>query len=637
MHKLVEKPDMSMESPIKTKPSAKKQSPLEIVSFIRERGLKASLKYTNKTQKNTPERKVICRTPQNKDRITPVRFPNLDSEKDITETIKEVQVKPITKTEEVYPEFTSTQETSEGIFKKLEPESKPLQVVDNVRYQQKDVSLPLVTEIQKMPLKDSSYEQAAQLPPRPVGKMTPTPSVQHQQVIQAIKEQYGNLRSPAKITNKMIIPIEENSLQPLMESDSEFKTPLPKKPRSASKQDSPNKTTGIVNTFPMRIDFNDRPKEYDDILLPKKFQLVFDFFVELDNAINNCKRRGKVPVLSNLKPYIEQTTNRTFDIDHFCKVYYVAPELFYCTWQPTQGVGNHELRIEIPENIEEIVTKVHKKEINVKVQFSPFSEPMTNFLTNKRKIILRTRLILYIESLHNNFLAFNNYKKNEYNAVKGWHPNFDIEDVMDLPKKAIDILKKNKKSETISEFLKNKNIRHTLLKRAAEKSLGESHIKTEIQPGSSSTMNSSNMHPSPEKRSPAKITNANISPTFYKRIETKEKMYQEEKQILERESKLGEKKRKQDLMLKISQAVKSVFSVKGKVSTLFLNHVLKFLNDSQRGNFYTKKELISTLKEISEIVPEWLTLKQHDRGFLVKICKKVNISTIRSKIINHVL
>ena len=317
MNKLLQKPDVSMESATKNKESFKKQNPLEIVSHIRERGLKASLKF-QASPKYTPDKKITCRTPQKTDKLTPVRFPNLDIEDKLAiETIKEVHVEPIIKGEEPSQEFTSTQETNEPVFKKLEPESNPLKVVDKVRNQQKDVSLPLVTEIQKMPLKDSSYEHSAQLPPRPMGKLTPTAVTKHPQVIEAIREQHGNLRSPAKITNRMIIPVEENSLQPLNEEDSEFKTPLPKKPRSASKHDSGNKKSGIVNTFPMRIDFNDRPKEYDNIILPKKFQLVFDFFVELDNAINNCKRRGKIPVLSNLKPYIEQSTNRTFDIDHF--------------------------------------------------------------------------------------------------------------------------------------------------------------------------------------------------------------------------------------------------------------------------------------------------------------------------------
>lgn len=88
-------------------------------------------------------------------------------------------------------------------------------------------------------------------------------------------------------------------------------------------------------------------------------------------------------------------------------------------------------------------------------------------------------------------------------------------------------------------------------------------------------------------------------------------------------------------MLKIAHAVKNVFSVKGKVSILFLNHILKYLNDSQRGNFYDKKELFRTIKEISEIVPEWLELKEHERGFLVKIHSKVKLATIRNKILSN--
>jgi glutamyl/glutaminyl-tRNA synthetase len=367
----------------------------------------------------------------------------------------------------------------------------------------------------------------------------------------------------------------------------------------------------------MRIDFNDRPKEYDQIILPKKLQLIFDFFVELDNAIDACKRRGKIPILPNLKQYIEMATHRNFDINHFRKVYYVAPELYYYNWQTVPGGTTQEIRIEIPENIEEIITKVHKKSVTVEVKNSPIIDPMTNFLSNKRKIIMRTRLILYIENLHKNFLNQQGCRNADYNAVKGWHPNFDIENIMDLQKKTIKNMPRTKKGETISEFLKKKNIKNTLLKRTSE--VYSSGLKADINQASQSTGHSSFAYPSPEKRSPAKINSGIISPSFYKRIEAKERIYKEEKKKLENESKRGEGKRKTELMLKIAQAVKSVFSVKGKVNTLFLNHVLKYLNGADAGNYYSKKDLINTLKEIACDVPEWLTLKKHDRGFLVKI------------------
>ena len=597
---------------------SKKVSPLEIVSRIRARGEKARQQSIHNTPKSTPKQRSSHKSPLNKDKLSPVPFPSFDSDKKEIEKYSEIASSVAQDDMEVESQppviekdiFNPLKIEEKGI-KKLEPETKPMEVVDKVQNQAKDVSVPLVTEIIRQPLRDSSYEMMSHAPPRQMNKMTPTPIGKGKQIIESIKVQHGNLRSPAKINNRMLISSEEPSLQPLLDTDSEFKTPLPKKPRSASKKDS-RKTKEFITTFPMRIDFNERPKEYDEIILPKKLQLVFDFFVELDNAINNCKRRGKIPILSNLKPFIEQSTNRSFDIDHFKKVYYVSPELYYYSWQPSQGNSSHELRIEIPENIEEIITKVHKKSIAVELIRNPLSEPMTNFLSNKRKIIMRTRLILYIENLHKNFLNQNKLSSLEFNAVKGWHPNFDLESVMDLQRKTLKNAPKSKKGETITEFLKNKNIKNALLKRENESMKSEIHH-------SAQTTNSSLAYPSPEKRSPAKINNSMISPSFYRRIENKERIYKEEKKNLERESKKEEYKRKQELMLKIAMAVKNVFSVQKKVSTLFLNNVLKYLNDKQRGNFYSKKELINTLKEISEIVPEWLTLKKHDRGFLVKI------------------
>jgi hypothetical protein len=601
-------------------PANRLKSTIEYVSIIRARGERAKQRAANQTSKNTPNVK-LCKTPQSKGKFTPIPFPDLNSdEKDdaeMEEPVKEIEESSINEEREA-PKETEVEPSTNGL-KKMEVEDKVIAVVEKVQIPHKDISVPLITEIQPKVLRDSSYEVAAQLAPKLVARLTPTPVGQSKQVVETIREQFGNIRSPAKINNRIIVQAEEPSLQPLTENDSEFKTPLPKKPRSTSVQEPKEKASEVMATFPMRINYKERPKEYDDIILPNRLQLTFDFFTELDNAINNCKRRGKIPVFSNLKPYVEQATNRTFDIDSFKRVFYVAPELYYYKWQTSQGAGSEELRIEVPDNIEEILSKIHSKSTTVRVNYSPLTEAMTNFLTNKRKIIVRTRLILYMEKLHENFLNSTNASKTEFNAIKGWHPNFDIQSIMDLPNRSIALMSKSKKSETITEFLKNKNIKNALLRRAAESMSKDGAIKSDVLPSTQSTLPSSTMFNSIEKRSPAKITNATISPTFYKRIETKEKMYREEKQLLEEENRLGENKRKQELMLKIALAVKSVFGVQNKVNTLFLNHVLKYLNDSQRGNFYTKKELIHTLKEISDIVPEWLTLKQHERGFLVKL------------------
>ena len=345
--------------------SGHKVNALEIVSKIRARGEIARQKSLHNTPRSTQKLRSSKNTPLNKEKLSPVPFPSLDSDKkpkgrycnfDSLQSQNDMEVDSIAPIEE-------TKETTKLFQKagieKLEPEKKPLAVVDKVQNQTKDVSVPLVTQIIRKP--HSSFDLEEKYPHRQINKMTPTPIGQGKQIVESIKVQHGNLRSPAKITNRMILPTDEPSLQPLLETDSEFKTPLPKKPKSASKRDSEEKVKDCITTFPMRIDFNVRPKEFDDIILPTKLKLIFDFFAELDNAINNCKRRGKLPVMSNLKPYIQQATGRSFDIDHFRKVFYVSPELYYYSWHPSQDNSGYELKIEIPENIEEIITKVHKR------------------------------------------------------------------------------------------------------------------------------------------------------------------------------------------------------------------------------------------------------------------------------------
>ena len=485
----------------------------------------------------------------------------------------------------------------------------------------------LVTEIQSVHVPVVTFEE----PIENIAEEKPKePEMEEQTIVTEIIENKNNVRTPAKVTNKVKV---SGELGTPGRSDG-FKSPIPKKNKPVSATESPVKMKEVIHTFALRIDAKEILKEYDDIVLPSKLQLIFEFFSELDNAINSCKRRGKIPFMSNIKPYVEQATNRSFDTEQLAKVLYVAPELFYYTWQIVPGTNNFELRIEIPENIEDILTTIGRKEFTVWVKYSPISEPMTNFLTNKRKILFRSRLVLYIEKLHNKFLVSKGIKDYDFIKEKGWHPEYDKENIIDIPPKQLKNAPKLKKSESVSDFLKTKNLKNAIGKRGTD-TYSMDNSPNKLLNSSPSTQTGSQMFNSAEKKSPAKDRSGLVSPSFYKKIETKERIYNEEKKILELESWKNANKRKQELMLKIAHAVKNVFSVKGKVSILFLNHILKYLNDSQRGNFYDKKELFRTIKEISEIVPEWLELKEHERGFLVKIHSKVKLSTIRNKILSQ--
>ena len=72
-------------------------------------------------------------------------------------------------------------------------------------------------------------------------------------------------------------------------------------------------------------------------------------------------------------------------------------------------------------------------------------------------------------------------------------------------------------------------------------------------------------------------------------------------------------------MLKVADAIKSIFTLNSKVSTLSIKHVLKYLEDQQRGFFNTKQELIESLEAISQIYPGFIEIKKDPIGYRVKI------------------
>lgn len=468
---------------------------------------------------------------QSQDKLNVIPFPSLDMEEDFTN--------PQSKSDLHEPQEARGDSKNEGAENKfneihcptIDIEEKSFSLVEKVHTHHKDTSVPLVTEIQSVSVPVVTFEVPKDTPAAESAK---EPEMKEQTIVTEIIENKTNVRTPAKVTNKLKSQADSQLVGTPGKSDG-FKSPIPKRNRSASAVESPNKLTDVISTFAMRIDAKEILKEFDEIVLPSKLQLIFEFFSEIDNAINSCKRRGKIPFMSNIKPYVEQATNRSFDIEQFAKVFYVAPELYYYTWQLVPGTSNYDIRIEIPENIEDILTTIGRKEILVRIKYSPISEPMTNFLTNKRKILFRSRLVLYIEKLHKQFLASKGIKDYDFIKEKGWHPEYDNEKIIDIPAKQLKNAPKAKRSESVSDFLKGNNIKNAIVKRTSEASSMDNSPDKMLN-CSPSTQTGSQQHNSAEKVNYEKASQGLVSPSFYKKIETKERIYNEEKKIIELES-----------------------------------------------------------------------------------------------------
>lgn len=251
----------------------------------------------------------------------------------------------------------------------------------------------------------------------------------------------------------------------------------------------------------------------------------------MDNAINTCKRRCKLPVLSTLKSYIEQATNRSFEVEQFQRILTIAPELYYYSWFQPQKSVRGELRIEVPQNIEEILSEISRGASEVSVLQTPISDPMANALVDQRKNLVKARLACYAENLHNKFLQMMGIQSHEYSLNSGWHPDFVKENVFDVPAKPLKNVDNFKKTETISEFLKDKNIKQNILKRTSEQGKVDSTFDC-----SPCTQDDSQPFTSAEKACQEQAEARMISPEFYKSIVQKERIYKEERRHFEQES-----------------------------------------------------------------------------------------------------
>ena len=85
-------------------------------------------------------------------------------------------------------------------------------------------------------------------------------------------------------------------------------------------------------------------------------------------------------------------------------------------------------------------------------------------------------------------------------------------------------------------------------------------------------------------RSAKPETGLNVSPDFLARvsnplpqIQNKEMIIKSEKDRFEERSKMEKIKRRKQMMLRIADAIKSIFSMKQNVSTLSIAHVIKYL------------------------------------------------------------
>lgn len=238
-------------------------------------------------------------------------------------------------------------------------------------------------------------------------------------------------------------------------------------------------------------------------------------------------------------------------------------------------------------------------------------------------MILKDSLTKITEENHQSFLKQLTMKRPalkdflsdfDHRAQKSWYHEFDPETVPHLSPISLKDKPATKRSESVSDFMKrnrsshkNESLTHTPYSNA-DKALPNaiSSIKT----------------PTPMKitvhDSKTEINIGGIPSDMLQRFQMRDKIRVIEETQKKNEDEINKPKMMKEILSKLAETVKLVFSVK-RINTLNFSKLLAELEDSQRGQFTDRQETKDRVKELHTASQNWLTIIQTPRGEFVKI------------------
>jgi hypothetical protein len=255
-------------------------------------------------------------------------------------------------------------------------------------------------------------------------------------------------------------------------------------------------------------------------------------------------------------------------------------------------------------------------------------------------MILKADLTKITEESHQSFLKQLTVKRPalkdflsdfDHRAQKSWYHEFDPETVPHLVPISLKNKPAIKRSESVSDFMKrnrssqkNESLTHTPYsntERALPNAISGIKVPTPVK----ITIQSSK----------TEINIGGIPSDMLQRFQIKDKIRVIEETQKKVEDEINKPKMMKEILTKLAETVKSVFSVK-RINTLNFSKLLAELEDSQRGQFTDHQETMNRVKELHKASQNWLTIIQTPRGEFVKIKPDYLKSNVKNDIEKYV-
>eukprot|EP00347_Sterkiella_histriomuscorum_P020493 403337591 len=354
-----------------------------------------------------------------------------------------------------------------------------------------------------------------------------------------------------------------------------------------------------VDQLSMRLKHGQLLSITRELVLPSHYKLLLDLQGHLDTSLSFIKRRKQLGKFDELKKSIESTLGRKFDISHFKQMLTIAPDFYSYKWEQITHHAQPQLVIDIKQSdiCQQSLDERHKI----------FKQRLYDYCRGHYDQFIQ-KLKQQQNLSSQEFLDFDPYKE------QMWHHSFDPHTVEPIPMTDIAHDMKNyKRSETVLDFLNKSNIQQSLVQQALEKSV---IINKQTQ---------SSSQQQPDDKELLQLTalsqKTGLSIETLRLIKAKEGAIKQSQNIMNKSMVLQDSQKKFQTLSKISEQIRLQMNFKN-VSALYLNDLVKSLNDNLRGNFQSTSDLCANIEELATLVPEWLTLKDV-KGRLVKINKNV--------------
>jgi len=348
----------------------------------------------------------------------------------------------------------------------------------------------------------------------------------------------------------------------------------------------------ILSSVPAKEKYQGLLVPERELCLPYDYKRLLTLFETCDLIVNFMKRRRTECSFSEIRKAVEEQTKLKFVESHLQQFITVIPEAYVLRWVRAMG-----------------------REFTLILDFPDVEEKAEGLLTTvgleRRKSLFKAELLNITKRHHEAFLrTLPSRPQVNPDRLRCWFHGFDVHSVplvpaSDLPPKPTD-----ENVQSVQEFLKLHSARNKMVQSVLE----EIHSNAQSDPADQLL-----------------DTKSLLSPSVLAKLRSQEQLYLEDQTVpgqLQRDS-------RRNNLLTLCEMLKAMFATH-RTPSMFLEAVVSKVKMGRKLDC-GEQEVEALVKEVVDILPNWLTIIQTSMGAVLRIERRIDMlqTTVRAEVLKR--